>query len=115
MKNLLLSLLVFLVSTSCGSTKRVSVLNPATPLTTNAVVEVLGVGQKVPEGAKLLGHVKIGDSGFSVKCTYADAIAALQVQARAMGSNIVQITKHTEPNMWSTCHRIQADAYFLKQ
>lgn len=108
----LFSLLYFL---SCGTQKDVSVLSPATPLPSDATVEVIGVGQKVPDGAKLLGHVKIGDSGFSTNCTYDKVVSDAQKQARGMGGNLLQITKHKEPNIGSTCHRLECDVYVVKR
>ena len=101
---------------SCSTTKKVSILEYSTPLPENTIVDVIGIGQKVPEGARLLGHVKIGDSGFSVNCTYDKVIASAQTQARSIGGNLLQITKHKTPNiLTSTCHRIEGDVYFIKK
>jgi len=97
---------------SCGTTKKVSVLSPSTPLPEGTTVEVIGTGQQVPSAAKLLGSVKIGDDMTATKnCTYDKVVKDAQSQARAMGGNLLQIKKHTEPNMWSTCHRIECDVY----
>jgi hypothetical protein len=74
------------------------------------------MGQKVQEGAKLLGHVKIGDSGFTLNCAYDVVIAAAQEKAKSMGGNLLQITRHKTPNMWtSSCHRIEGDVYYVKK
>lgn len=114
MKTLLFSALLVLVS--CGTTsKQVSVVAVATPLPAGTTVEVMGAGQPVPAGAKYLGAVKIGDGNTATKnCTYAKVVADAQEQARAMGGNLLQIKKHTEPNLISTCHRIECDVYLLK-
>lgn len=114
MKTLLFSALLVLVS--CATTsKQVSVLAVATPLPAGTTVEVMGAAQPVPTGAKYLGAVKIGDNMTAAKhCTYAKVVADAQDQARAMGGNLLQIKKHTEPNMASTCHRIECDVYLLK-
>lgn len=109
-------LLLFLLSIAiaCGTQKQNSVLTSATPLPPSTPVEVLGAGQKVPDGAKLLGHTKIGDSGMSTKCTYATVVTQAQNEARGMGGNLIQITKHKEPDLASTCHRLECDVYLIK-
>ncbi len=109
------TLICVLFFAACGTTKKTSILQVSTPLAPDATVEVLGAGQKIPDGAKLLGQIKIGDSGVSVKCSYDKVIADAQSQSRAMGGNIMQITWHKEPDMLSTCHRIKADIYLLKK
>ena len=106
--------LLLLLLSACGTSKTVSVLAPATPLPPDAPVEIIGIGQKVPDGAKLLGNVKIGDGGFSTKCSYDVVVADAQKQARSMGGNLLQITKHKEPDLGSTCHRIQCVVYLIK-
>lgn len=109
------SFLVLALFMGCGPSKKVSILNYSTPLPSSTNVEVFGQGQAVPEGAKLLGHIKIGDTGFSTDCAYTEVIEEAQTQARAMGGNCLQITKHKEPNFGSTCHRIEADVYLVKR
>ena len=109
MKKVLLFSLIF---ASCGTAKKTSILSYATPLPEGAKVEILGKGQIVPEGAKLLGEIKIGDNGLTTKCDYATVINDATTQARGMGGNILFITEHKEPNMLtSTCHRIKANVY----
>jgi hypothetical protein len=81
-------------------------------LPANATVNVYGTTQQAPTDAKLIGSLFIGDSGFTTKCNYAQVIEDAQNQARAMGGNIIVITKHKEPSIWgSSCHRITAEVY----
>lgn len=100
---------------SCSSTKQVSILNYQTALHHGTEVQILGQGQDLPADAKLIGSINIGDSGFSVKCGYSDVIKKAQDQARQMGGNILQITEHKDPDIWSTCHRIKADVYLINK
>lgn len=110
---LLLSLSIFL---SCATSKTTSVLKMKTPLADSEQVEVLGTAQAVSSNAELIGHVKIGDSGMTIKCSYDIVIKDAITQAKGMGGNILRITKHKEPNMlFTTCHRIWADVYYLKK
>lgn len=104
-------MIVLLLFFGCTTQKTVSVISYKTPLANTETINVLGLGQKVPEGAKLLGTVIIDDTGFTSKCTYSDVIKDAQNQARAMGGNYLLITKHKEPNIWSSCHRITCEVY----
>lgn len=114
MKKLFLFVLGAVLIVSCGTLKQVSVMNYATPLAPDAPVQIIGIGQKVPAGAELLGSVRIGDTGFTMTSSYEDEIKDLQKQARGMGGNLAQILWHKEPNLIHICHRLQADIYLVK-
>ena len=75
-------------------------------------VVVLQTNDKQPEDAEVLGIVKVGDTGFSTKCNYETVLDKAKLEARKAGGNAIRITKHKEPDFWSTCHRI--DALILK-
>jgi len=111
MKKLLFAFALFLAS--CSASKKVSVLSVSTPLSSDAPVEVIGQGQKVPDGAKLLGQIKIGESGMTGawNCTYEKVIQEAQKQARTLGGNILQIIEHKEPSLLTSCHRLKCDVY----
>lgn len=115
MKNLItITILISFLFLGCGTSKKASILNYSTPLPPDAGVEVSGEGQAIPDGAKLLGSVKIGDAGLSSKCGYDTVINDAQDQARAMGGNYLHITEHKYPSIWSSCHQIQADVYLVE-
>ena len=102
---------------SCDSAKKTSIVSVSTPLSNDAVVDVIGMGQKVPDGSKLLGQISIGESGMTAtkNCTYAKVVSDAQIQARAIGGNILQITQHKEPSaLGSSCHRLKCDVYLKK-
>ncbi len=101
-----------LLFSSCQTSKTIGVVNFATPQPKDTKVEIFGMGQKLPEGLKLLGQIKIGDSGLTTNCGYDTVISQAQDAARTMGGNVLQITWHKEPNiLGSSCHRIKADVY----
>lgn len=104
-------LLFLIAATSCGPAKETTILSVSTPLPESENVEIIGTTQQVPSSAKLLGHLKIGDSGMSAKCSYDIVISEAQKQARGMGGNLFKITKHRPPNIWSTCHRLEGEVY----
>lgn len=112
-KHLFLSFILAFFLFSCGTSQKTGVLQFATPLTENEKVEVLGQGQQVPDGAKLIGTFNYGDSGLtaSSNCTYAALIEKATKEARALGANVVYVTKHRDPNMFSTCHAIKGNYY----
>jgi hypothetical protein len=95
---------------SCGTSKKVSIAQYATPTTEQ--VQIIGIGQQVPSEAVLLGSVNIGDTGLTTKCSYADVINEAIIQAQAMGGNILYIKQHKEPStLGSSCHRIKCEVY----
>lgn len=110
-KLLSLSLFVILLATSCGHKVTSNLFNQQTPLAPSAKVTIIPLDGKVPSDAKKLGHVKLGDSGFSVNCGFEIAIEKAKREARKAGGNIIHITKHKRPTLWSSCHAIEADIY----
>ena len=61
-------------------------------------------------GLRTLGHIKIGDTGFTTKNgNYAAVLNIAKDEARKAGGNVVKITKHKSPDMLSSMHRIEAD------
>ena len=106
--------LAFLTA-SCSHKVTTSIANPKMPLSPTAKVMIIGLDESVPDGAIKLGKVKLGDSGFSMKCTWYEAIAKAKIEARKAGGNILKITKHKKPNFFtSACHRVWADIYMLE-
>lgn len=112
MKKLFFTSLIITLFISCNTAKNVSVIKQLTPTTEQ--VNIVGIGQTIASNAILLGSINITDTGFTTKCTYADVIADAIKQAQSMGGNTILIKKHTEPNIWSTCHRLQCEVYSIK-
>jgi hypothetical protein len=98
----------------CGTSQKSTIINESPPLSGQTKVEVFAERDIVPEGSILIGKIKIGDTGFSINCNYDDAIRAAKEQARAMGGNYLQITKHKTPDLLSTCHRLEANVFLVK-
>ncbi len=66
----------------------------------------------LPEDADKIGNIKVGDSGFSTNCGFDKVMEDAKIEARKIGGNILFITRHKTPDLWSSCHRISADIYF---
>ncbi len=72
-------------------------------------VLVIELNQPEPDGAEILGEVKIGDNGLTTDCSYETVIDKAKMEARKVGGNAVKITQHKLPSaMGSSCHRISA-------
>jgi hypothetical protein len=101
------SFIIFLCA--CSPKVKPTITKSYPPLDYRETVSVLGLNEDAPANAEILGTVKIGDSGFSTNCGYDVAIEKAINEARKVGGNAIQITKHIPPNlMGSTCHRITA-------
>ena len=112
--NMISAICVLFLICGCGTSQKATVINESPPLSGQTKVEVYAERHIVPEGSKLIGKIKIGDTGFSVNCNYDDVIRAAKEKARAMGGNYLQITKHKTPDLLSTCHRIEANVYLVE-
>ena len=107
----LLVIIIFL--TSCGSTVRTNIVQKHPPTES---IKVIKIYDKLPDNTILLGTVKVGDSGFSTDCGEMTQINKIMNKGMQMGGDIAQIVKHKEPSaLSSTCHRITAKIYKIKQ
>ncbi|MDR2684647.1 MAG: hypothetical protein LBB53_04625, partial [Prevotellaceae bacterium] len=107
LKSGLLFVVIFMASCSPKIYKS---QNP--PLAYSATVTVVQ-SQKIPEQAKKLTIISVGNYDSSVDCTYETVIETTKAAARKAGGNIIQIVEYREPDDFSTCHRITANIYKL--
>ena len=77
----------------------------------NSQIFVLGINEKIPENSRFVGDLKVGDSGFSTDCGYETVIENAKMTAKKSGANLIQLIQVKEPNLASTCYRIQAKLY----
>ncbi len=68
---------------------------------------------KAPEGAELLGEVRVGDSGVTTNCSYALVLEKAKEEARKSGGNAIRVIEHKKPDLMSSCHRIIAEVFRL--
>ena len=102
----LLFFLPILLLCSCNpsTSTRLSKTYPA--LDYREEVLVIPIAEETPPSAEVLGTVKIGDSGFSLKCDWNTVLERARQEVRKAGGNVLKITAHKSPNLMSTCHRI---------
>lgn len=62
----------------------------------------------------LMGKISASDSGFSVDCSEKFVIDSFRKDACAVGADIVNITKDSQPDFWSTCYRAEAELLRIK-
>lgn len=114
MKNALICSILGLFFISCGPRIVTKIHTKMSPLDYRQEVNVLNNEIPVPDNAVLLGMVKVGDNGFSRSNNYSDVIGNATEEARKVGGNLIQLTKHKHPDFWSTTHRIKANIYYVE-
>ena len=65
----------------------------------------------ISDSLQKLGEIKIGESGFSVSCSEADAIEILKNEGCALNADIINITLEKRPDLLSSCYRCNAEFY----
>jgi hypothetical protein len=99
---------------SCGPKVMVNVMESRPTTAYNLEVKVLTMEDKIPSELAHLGTVHIGESGFTVKCSYDYVMQLVNEESRKIGGTLIRITEHKRPDLWSSCHRITADVYAPK-
>jgi len=110
MRRLLLILLVPILI-SCGPAANIYVSSRYEPTPYDYDVVVYELSEKVPDSARKVGEIHVGDSGVSTRCSYNDVKQELLLETRKVGGHAVKIYEHKLPNFWSTCHSIKAYVY----
>lgn len=58
---------------------------------------------------EILGSIRAGDSGFSVKCGEAYVLKQFQLEACALGADLINIIAESRFDVLSTCYRAKAE------
>ncbi len=105
----LLWLVAMILLYSCNPKVSTKMTRSLPPLDYKQEVVVIGLNQAEPEAAEVLGTVKIGETGFTTKCSYDIVIDKAKLEARKAGGNAIKIIEHKPPSAFgSSCHRITA-------
>ena len=78
-------------------------------------VMVYGEDKTMPEEARAIGRVKVTDGGMTAtyKCLFPNVIALAVKKTAECGGNALQIDRHKNPDLASSCHRIWATMYVM--
>jgi hypothetical protein len=96
---------------ACSAATRTITIKSYAPLKYDEPVLIVIKSEYLPKDADYIGEVKVGDSGFSVSCSLEHVLDKAKIEARKNGGNLILITKHKPPDLWSTCHRIAGKIY----
>lgn len=77
-------------------------------------IKVLSLDERIPENYIHIGTVYVGESGFTLKCSFDYVMQLINEECRKTGGTLIRITEHKKPDLWSSCHRITADMYALE-
>lgn len=102
-------IVLILILGACGPKVGMHLMKKYEPLHYDEIVQVYTLQESAPFNAEPLGTIKIGDSGFTTRCSLSDVVELARLEARKVGGNALKIIEHTEPNLGSSCHRITAE------
>lgn len=104
------ALATLFIALGCSTNIRTTLTDKSlAALSADANVTVIAVNEQPPAG-KVLGRVKVGDSGFTTDCGYNTVVDQAKAEARKAGGNALKLTKVKEPTaLGSSCYRIEAD------
>jgi len=72
--------------------------------------------EKIPDSvATKIGSIWLADTGFSNKCSEADATVILRKEGCALDADFINITNEGKPDEESVCYRCKADLYKFKE
>lgn len=107
-------LFLFLSIVSCSPKFGTSIINSQQKLNNTDHVLVLQFGDEQKIDGIKVGKISSTDQGFSMNCSYNEIIEPLKELARQNGANIIKIIEHKTSDIWSSCERIKADMYKVK-
>lgn len=67
-----------------------------------------------PDLVEIVGMISASDTGFSTKCSETFVIDNFKKDACAIGADVINITKDSQPDFWSTCYRAEAEYIRIK-
>ncbi|MGF1636557.1 MAG: hypothetical protein ACFCUU_05745 [Cyclobacteriaceae bacterium] len=116
MKNyFFISIVVLSIFYSCSPKVTTRLNTSLKPLDFREDVTVLNIDDPEPIQSTHIGIVKVTDGGLTIKCDYETVLDKAIDETRKSGGNVLHITQHIRPDLWSTCHRIQGNMYFITE
>jgi hypothetical protein len=76
-------------------------------------IRVLQAWDPLPAGALLLARVRIRDGGLTIECSYQQVLLKAEEKARVLGGDLIRIVQLYEPDLASSCYRMDVDVYAI--
>jgi len=111
MKKIIFFIAIVTTMISCSPRLGSAIAYKQPALAPTDIIVVLKQEDNFPNTGIKVGTLSSSDNGFSTHCSYEDVIGKLVEMARQNGANILKITEHKVPDMWSTCDRLKATIY----
>jgi len=111
MRKIITCIAIVITIISCSPKLGSAIVYKQPALAPTDIIVVLQQEDNFPNTGIKVGTLSSSDNGISTHCTYKDVIGKLMEMARQNGANILKITEHKAPDMWSTCDRIIATIY----
>ncbi|MDC7222063.1 MAG: hypothetical protein PQJ59_19195 [Spirochaetales bacterium] len=61
----------------------------------------------------LIAKIRVRDSGLSYNCGYHDVLRQTKTKARDLGGNAIEVVEVYEPNILSTCYKMDVNVYYI--
>ncbi len=104
-------IIVFLILTACSPKLKSTITQSFPSLSENELIVVLDIADDQEIETEKIGELKATDGGLSANCTYYENVQNLKKMAREAGANLIRITNQKNPDKWSSCHRLWAEAF----
>jgi hypothetical protein len=78
-------------------------------------IKVLELDDSLPRDAIFIAKLEAKDTGVTIDCGYENVLAQTLAKARELGGDLIQIIQVYEPDIWSSCYRLEADVYVLPE
>lgn len=103
--------IIFVLLTSCGLKKEVSVKQYYPP--TEGNIPIIQTNQTLPSNIFRIGSIVVGESGLTPegKCSYEACMQTIEKESRRVGAQLVYLVRVKEPDLHSTCYNITAELY----
>jgi S1-C subfamily serine protease len=104
-------LVLSLLFLRCSPAVQTRVERDHEPVPQKRQIGVLKPNMPVPKGSERIGRIEIGDTGLSTGCSFNQVIRLAKEEARKNGGHAIKLTRVKQPDMVSTCYRINAEMY----
>lgn len=112
MKKIIICTFGLILLYSCGAAVKTNISGEKySPLSVDEKIYVLNSEANLPSNSKLVGDLKVGDTGFSTDCGYETIMSEAKKIAKTSGANIIKVKDFKTPGFGSSCFRIKADLY----